>query len=195
MSLPCGGNSVTGTISCNPSVVLTEFNSTSCASKWSGSISSTCGTVSLGVNNGNCSNNYPPLWPITANLTGCPSNCCCTTNANCQIWYVESEGGGVPPDFTDDGHTRGGPFWSLADAQADLADKQANPVSGPCTCGTVTGPGGYCCDGQCKEEPCLTRWPPGAPRPPACGQCAPTETCYTRSGVFVRCANEGNPLP
>ena len=52
-----------------------------------------------------------------------------------------------------------------------------------------------CCNGECEYPPCPTRWPPNAPRPPACNQCAATETCYTRNGVFVRCANEGNPLP
>jgi hypothetical protein len=80
--LACDGNSVTGTISCNPNIFLTEFNSTTCASKWSGSISSTCGSVSIGTNDGNCSNDLPPFWPITSDLSTCPGgeegccNCC-----------------------------------------------------------------------------------------------------------------------
>ena len=74
--LTCGAHSITGTISCNPQVVLTEFNSTSCATKWSASISSTCGNVSLGTNDGMCSNDHPPQWPILGSLEGCPENCC-----------------------------------------------------------------------------------------------------------------------
>jgi len=83
----------------------------------------------------------------------------CESDADCDLWYVEAEGGGD----TDDGHARGGPFWGLGEAQADLAAKKANPVSDPnhcgtgvpcCTCGLVTGPSAYCCDGVCQEEEC-----------------------------------------
>jgi hypothetical protein len=74
--LTCGNNSIIGTISCNPAVVLTEFNSTSCATKWSASIVSTCGNVGLGSNNGACSNDQPPVWPIIGDLVGCPDGCC-----------------------------------------------------------------------------------------------------------------------
>jgi hypothetical protein len=71
------------------------------------------------------------------------------------------------------------------------------PCESPSECETNgdCNEGQHCCDGQCEDPPCPTRWPPDAPRPDACSQCAATETCYTRNGVFVRCVDEGNPLP
>ena len=81
MPLSCGGNSITMTVSCNPNVILTEFNSLSCASKWSANISSTCGAIYLNSNDGTCSNNDPPFWTMSGSFDGCPTpeECCPTT--------------------------------------------------------------------------------------------------------------------
>jgi hypothetical protein len=165
MRLACGNNSVTGTISCNPSVFLTEFNSTSCASKWSGSISSTCGTFSLGVNNGICSNDYPPLWPITANLIGCPESCCdpCVTcdpaavdcyYAYYQMCYKNEFGGpdGGCGDCAPDVVLRV-PCGLSAQARLDWWSANA-PHTDDCYALTYQLLNRYCCDGVCQDEPC-----------------------------------------
>ena len=74
-------HTITGTVTCNPDVILTEFNESTCLSKWTPSISSTCGTALLtGRNDGTCTNDQPPLFYYTMDFTGCPDpQKCCPT--------------------------------------------------------------------------------------------------------------------
>jgi len=79
LPLACKNNSITSTITCNPGVTLTDFNSATCADKWSVSVTSTCGTFAVEGNDGVCTNDSPPFWPFTvASLVGCPdeTSCC-----------------------------------------------------------------------------------------------------------------------
>ena len=95
LPLACKNNSITSTITCNPGVTLTDFNSATCADKWSVSVTSTCGTFAVEGNDGVCTNDSPPFWPFTvASLVGCPDeNTCCRTcckeidetTASCEI--------------------------------------------------------------------------------------------------------------
>ena len=136
--LACKNNSITSTITCNPSVTLTDFNSATCADKWSAQVTSTCGTFAVEGNDGMCTNDSPPFWPFTvASLVGCPdeTTCCgCATDDDCVFrgGCFESDGSWTPGGGID--------FWNECDARGGLSNTD-----------TFFG---YCCDGKCQEEPC-----------------------------------------
>lgn len=78
-------------ISCDESVgCLGTFDPNTCATKWSGSGSSSCGTFSLSQPDGSCTNNRPPLWQWIWNF-GDGSNPCdfteCCPSCN---WYASN---------------------------------------------------------------------------------------------------------
>lgn len=100
--LTCGeGSYIEGRIHCNKDVILTEFNQSTCLSKWTPWISSSCGNALLtGTNDGNCTNDKPPLFYYTMDFTGCPDpqkccpTCCRFEGYNLQDWrctYMSKE--------------------------------------------------------------------------------------------------------
>ena len=76
LALKCAPNSVSMTISCNPNVILTSFNPTTCAQKWTATSSMSCSSATLVGNDGNCTNDIPPWFTFYSDLVGCPGNCC-----------------------------------------------------------------------------------------------------------------------
>jgi hypothetical protein len=91
--LGCGNNSITGSITCNPSVRLTEFTPTTCLQKWSYSIGITCGSATLTFHEGDCTNDNPGLMHFNFNLAGCPipDLCCLPACDDCVYeWRVRT---------------------------------------------------------------------------------------------------------
>ena len=157
MPLGCEGNSITGTISCNPGVILTEFNPTSCETKWTGTISSTCGTVFLTGNDGLCTNNVPPFWSVGGSFDGCPNPETCCPQCYCVgvDIYPNDEADQFGCNAINDAENvvcgfNSDEVWN----QAGILSTQLSAQYPNCSA-TINGAPSYLCNGNvCQSTPC-----------------------------------------